>query len=187
MRYRGIVILAVLVALVLTLFTWIKPIQRDHETRQAASPASDNESRRHNSQATAPSAELPDPNDPRVTRLPDGRVLYNPSVEASRAITDSTSPEESLAVISQILNQYRDIFQENPVGENSEITAQLLGNNPKQIVFVAPDCRVLRSNELTDSTGTPLFFHALSSTHMEVVSAGPDLELWTDDDLSTGD
>ena len=34
-----------------------------------------------------------------------------------------------------------------------------------------------------DPWGTPYFFHQLSSTEMEIRSAGPDKRLWTDDDV----
>jgi len=36
---------------------------------------------------------------------------------------------------------------------------------------------------LVDRWGTPYFFHPVSGEDMEIVSAGPDAELWTDDDV----
>ena len=41
----------------------------------------------------------------------------------------------------------------------------------------------LRDGELVDRWGTPYFFHSVSAEKMEIVSAGPDKELWTDDDV----
>lgn len=188
MKSRGFIFLAVLCALVLMLLIGVKKDQGANEDSHAVAPVKGNEAVHDNSfQSPTPPEDLPDPDDPRVTRLPDGRIYFNPSLEISRAITDSTSQEDSLAVVSQILDQYRYVFQGNPVGENSEITAQLLGKNPRKIIFIAPECIALRGDELTDTAGVPLFFHAHSATRMDVVSAGPDLELWTDDDLSTGD
>ena len=67
--------------------------------------------------------------------------------------------------------------------ENFEITEQLLGKNPKKIVFIAPDTTALRGNELIDQWGTPYFFHAQSGQQMDIRSAGPDKEFWTDDDV----
>lgn len=187
MKSRRFIILALLFVLVLALFVGLKN-QSAGESLQAEAPVIDNEApNRESGQSSTASADLPDPNDPRVTRLPDGRIRYNPSVELSRTITDTTSQEESLAVISQVLEHYRFIFQENPIGENSEITSQLLGNNPRKIIFIAPESLALHDHELTDSAGAPLFFHAQSASHMNIVSAGPDLELWTEDDLSTED
>lgn len=188
MKQRGLILAAVLAMLVLAFFTWFKPVQITNEVppppKSKGGPATP---QNNNPPSSAQSADIPDPNDPRLTRLPDGRVFFNPSVEASRMISPSITPEESLDVISQILGFYRYAYQENPVGENSEITDRLLGNNPKKIVFIAPDCKALRGGKLVDPWGTPLFFHALSADHMDVVSAGFDREFWTDDDLTTGD
>ncbi|MGB6222392.1 hypothetical protein [Haloferula sp.] len=188
MRQGAIIVLVVLVALALIGFFWIKPVHVSDYTSTPVQPEGETATPQENSQQTSTqAADIPDPNDPRLTRLSDGRVFYNPSVEASRMIAAPMPPEESLGVISQILDHYRYAYQENPVGENSEITAQLLGNNPKKIIFIAPDCKALLGDELADSWGTPLFFHALSEKHMELVSAGPDREFWTDDDLSNGE
>jgi len=128
------------------------------------------------------STEKPDPADPRLQRLEDGRVLYLPSVETSRLLA-TASAEEALIHITTILRHYRYAYGENPVGgENFEITRQLLGKNPKRIVFIDPDSSALDDDELIDSWGSPYFFHALSGQNMEVHSAGPDRVLWTKDD-----
>ena len=37
--------------------------------------------------------------------------------------------------------------------------------------------------ELCDRWGRPFFFHQLSGTKMEIRSAGPARQLWTDDDV----
>jgi hypothetical protein len=85
------------------------------------------------------------------------------------------------------VRQYRDRFGGNPVGINPEITAALNGDNPRQINFIKPEAgmRLNESGELVDPWGTPLFFHQLSGTDMEIRSAGPDRKLWDLDDLVT--
>jgi len=187
-KYRGFILAAVLATLVLAIFSWFKPVRVANEGPPPPKPKGGSATLQNSSPpSSAQSADIPDPNDPRLTRLPDGRVFFNPSVEASRMISHSITPEESLDVISQILGHYRYAYQENPVGENSEITDRLLGNNPRKIVFIAPDCKALQGGKLVDPWATPLFFHALSADHMDVVSAGFDREFWTDDDLTTGD
>jgi len=126
----------------------------------------------------------PNTPDSRVTRLPTGRVLYNPSVRATRDHGKQSDPMSDLALLDAALSSYRLAYKENPVGvENFEFTEQLLGQNPKQIVFIAPDSPALRGNEIVDRWDTPYFFHALSATEMEIRSAGPDRKLWTEDDL----
>lgn len=85
------------------------------------------------------------------------------------------------------IHNYNSAFGENPVGENSEITAALMGKNPKQSNFI-PDGAGLRVNdkgELIDAWGTPFFFHQLSGQMMEIRSAGADRKMWTHDDLVT--
>jgi hypothetical protein len=187
-KHRGFILAAVLASLVLAFFTWFKPVKITNEVPPTPKPKGESAMLENSSPpSSTQSADIPDPNDPRLTRLPDGRVFFNPSVEASRMIISSITPEESLDLISQIMGHYRYAYQENPVGENSEITDRLLGNNPKKIVFIAPDCKALQGGNLVDPWGTPLFFHALSAEQMDVVSAGSDREFWTDDDLTTGD
>ena len=86
-----------------------------------------------------------------------------------------------------MIHNYHARFGENPVGDNSEITAALLGKNPKQVTFITEESG-LRTNdkgELLDGWGTPFFFHQVSSKEMEIRSAGEDRKLWTFDDLVT--
>ncbi len=85
----------------------------------------------------------------------------------------------------QAINQYAQVYGGNPVGTNPEITAAIMGNNPKHINFIAPDAglRVNNQGEMLDAWGTPLFFHQLSAHDMEIHSAGVDRQMWTLDDL----
>jgi hypothetical protein len=95
------------------------------------------------------------------------------------------TPQIVLENMRRAIHQYGAMFGGNPVGNNSEITSQLRGDNPKQINFLNPDAgmRVNASGELIDPWGTPYFFHQLSGTDMEIHSAGPDRIMWTADDL----
>jgi hypothetical protein len=96
-------------------------------------------------------------------------------------------PEIVLQNVHRAITQFGAMFGGNPVGTNPEITAQLAGNNPKQINFIKPEAgmRINNNGELVDAWGTPLFFHQLSGTDTEVRSAGPDRKMWTPDDLVT--
>ncbi|MGJ8672508.1 hypothetical protein [Rubritalea sp.] len=176
------VILTVLILLLTSLITVdrVKNVNKSSDAPQATSTMTD-------SRITQSSEATPSPKpDPRLSRLPNGKVQYTPALTTSRTFTDSPSPRHSLSVIKQLLKHYRFAYQENPVGvENFEITEQLLGMNPKKIVFIASDSSALRGNELVDQWGTPYFFHALSGQNMEIRSAGPDQTLWTEDDIYT--
>ena len=135
---------------------------------------------------TVQEVEKPDPNDPRLNRLPDGRVEFLQSVTSARQITHETKTGDRISIIKSLIADYRYAYKENPVGtENIEITKQLLGDNPMRIVFLNLDSPALVDNVLLDEWGEPLFFHALSGTQMEIRSAGIDKEMWTDDDLTS--
>jgi hypothetical protein len=111
--------------------------------------------------------------------------VNHPVVESAALLHDpSQPPEEDLAVIQLLIGEYHRAFGGNPVGENEEITAALTGRNPKGLVFLPADSPAIDSNgRMIDRWGHPLFFHALSARHMEILSAGPDGMLHTDDDL----
>jgi hypothetical protein len=89
-----------------------------------------------------------------------------------------------LRLVNEIFIAYRGATHtEDPVGENSEITAALMGRNRLHFAFVPPECPAVNSKgELCDRWGTPFFFHQLSGQKMEIRSAGPDHRLWTEDD-----
>jgi hypothetical protein len=72
----------------------------------------------------------------------------------------------------------------NPVGTNAEITAELTGHNGLHTAFISPkNPAINRAGELCDRWGTPFFFHQLSGTKMEILSAGPDRKRGTADDV----
>jgi hypothetical protein len=108
--------------------------------------------------------------------------------ERSRLADDLNSPagdvHDDLRIINEIFIAYRGaVHEENPVGENSEITAALKGRNKLGFAFIPPDNPAINAKgELCDRWGTPYFFHQLSGVKMEIRSAGPDRRLWTADD-----
>lgn len=128
--------------------------------------------------------DIPDPNDSRLLRHPNGTVSFLPSVEVSRTLSTSADPRNDLDLLDQVFSFYRFAFKENPVGvENFEFTQSLRGKNPKSVIFVADDSPALKGNELVDRWGTPYFFHPISRDQIEITSAGPDKTLWTNDDI----
>ncbi len=88
---------------------------------------------------------------------------------------------ESLALN---IRHFGQRFGGNPVGTNAEIVKALTGGNAKGATYLPPDQQRLNANgELIDRWGTPYFFHQNSATEMEVRSAGPDMTLFTSDDI----
>jgi len=115
-------------------------------------------------------------------------VEFTPSIKASQTVTSETDTLERIGVIETILGDYRFAFKENPIaGENEEVVAQLLGKNPKNVVYLAQNSSLLKAGKLIDTWGSPFFFHAQNSKKMEIISPGADQELWTTDDITSED
>ncbi len=94
--------------------------------------------------------------------------------------------QQDLRIIETVLDAWRSNFPHdgNPVGENVEITAALLGKNKLQLALIAPDNPAINSRgELCDRWGTPILFHQISGEQMELRSAGPDRKFGTADDV----
>jgi hypothetical protein len=91
---------------------------------------------------------------------------------------------DAIDSVELTLRDYAVALQGNPVGNNAEITAALLGDNAKQLKLEVPGGSTVNpAGELCDPWGTPWFFHQLSGTKMELRSAGPDRKLYTPDDF----
>ena len=68
---------------------------------------------------------------------------------------------------------------------NVEVTNGLLGNNAKKRAFLSSQHpRINPYGELVDKWETPYEFHFLGARKVEIFSAGPDQELYTDDDVA---
>lgn len=97
------------------------------------------------------------------------------------------TPQDDLALIQSLLGIYRKANNDmNPEGGlNYEITSAMLGDNKSRYAVLPVDLpAVSEGGELVDRWGTPYWFHPISNHLMDVRSAGPDHELWTDDDVS---
>ena len=104
--------------------------------------------------------------------------------------TPATGPDPAAAValdrVRLMFRDFRTVAGENPVGTNAEIMRTLMGDNARQATLGPPEGQSLNAEgELVDRWGTPLFFHQLSKTVMEIRSAGPDRTMGTDDDIVT--
>jgi hypothetical protein len=115
---------------------------------------------------------LPAPPIPPDLPPPKPRVV--PSPEALKDIED----------IQFMLRDYRTRLGDNPTGTNAEIMKEVMGGNRVQARLGPPEGQKLNDQgELLDRWGAPYFFHQLSKNEMEIRSAGPDLAMWTNDDI----
>lgn len=118
-------------------------------------------------------------------------IAQPPSPPERSTLADTLNAPSSdiradLRVVSGIIETFRSNFLQtgNPIGTNAEITAALTGRNRLRLALVPEDHPAInQSGELCDRWGTPYFFHAESATRMEIRSAGPDLKMWSDDDV----
>lgn len=129
----------------------------------------------------------PSGNPPAITSSTATAALPVPARSPHEPEFTNFPPEIVLDKVAHAIRDYASMFGGNPVGTNPEITAALNGNNPRQARFINSEAgmRINGKGELVDAWGTPYFFHQLSGTDMEIHSAGPDLIMWTADDLIT--
>ncbi len=120
---------------------------------------------------------------------PAPAVTPTPEDAGSPIANDLNAPAGTIRRDLQILDELFGAFHTNfprlgnPVGENHEITAALLGDNPAKFPFLSRSHRALNAKgELCDRWGTPFRFHQISGTTMEIRSAGPDRKFGTPDD-----
>ena len=141
---------------------------------------------------SVPSATTP-PKSPLERGGAQRRGVSEPPLEISHLADALNAPSgdirADLNILNEVLANFRSNFPRdgNPVGNNAEITATLIGSNKLHYAVVPPNHPAInRVGELCDRWGTPFFFHAESGTKMGVRSAGPDKKMWTDDDVPTG-
>lgn len=117
---------------------------------------------------------------------PRETVMLPVAENANSLNIPETTAKDDIATLDFLISNFRKLEGENPVGENDEITAALLGRNPKGLGYLRSDSAYIDSSgRLIDRWGTPYFFHAVSGNEMEIFSAGPDRRHHTDDDLTS--
>jgi len=96
-----------------------------------------------------------------------------------------STPIQDLQIVSDFIEIYAKATGGRPVGDNADITAAITGTQyPDQKGRVFPSQHnAIRNRQLVDRWGTPLWFHANSGFHLELRSAGPDKQLFTQDDI----
>lgn len=75
-----------------------------------------------------------------------------------------------------------------PTSGNQAIVRALCGENAYRIRFVNPNAPFFNeSGEILDRWGSPLYFHFEEASDPGIRSAGPDRQMWTEDDLVHGE
>ncbi len=126
---------------------------------------------------------------PAAAAASEGTVPYDPAAFpiAARLNAPGGAVAADLAVLQELFDTWRTNFprEGNPVGDNADITAALLGTNRLELALVPRRHPALNANgELQDRWGTAYRFHQLSGERMEITSAGPDRRFGTPDDTT---
>lgn len=93
------------------------------------------------------------------------------------------SSQQDLEIVQEFVDLYGRAFGQNPIGENSDITAALTGEGGQKGRVFPPGHRAIRDGQLVDRWGTAYWFHPNSAKQMEIRSAGPDKQMFTIDDV----
>ncbi len=132
-----------------------------------------------------PNSIIPASSDDIVQPVTPSFKELQPAITRQPAIPQpNTESFADLDKIQLMLRDYRTLMGQNPVGTNPEIMRAVMGENPRQARLGPPEGQgINKKGELVDRWGTPIFFHQLSATIMEIHSAGPDKIMGTADDI----
>ncbi len=99
----------------------------------------------------------------------------------------ATSGKSDLTLLANSITNFLIISKranERPLSANEEWSGALRGKRDGGEAWLSDSSPALDSQKrLIDRWKTPLSFHALGGKRWEIRSAGPDKQLWTDDDL----
>ena len=126
------------------------------------------------------------PGPPPALLPPRPATPENPALARERLLAADGSPEEDLLALADLIDAYvHSGFGENrrSLGFNEDLVAALTDPAALGDGALPLDHPGLRDGRLLDRWGTPWQIHPLAADTIEVRSAGPDLRLYTDDDL----
>lgn len=136
--------------------------------------------------AAAPQAELLAADSELERPQPDPR-RRNPELPPSpldQLNSPETAPENDVRLLALLFADYSSVFKRVPLGMHEEIVAAFRGDNPRAINYIPEGHPAVNAdNKIVDRWDTPFFFHIISRNAVEIISAGPDRELFTGDDI----
>lgn len=99
----------------------------------------------------------------------------------------ASPPLDDLKKIHRVATGYFSVVKDSakhPIGGNADLAAALRGENSNREVFLPADHPVFSADGLLlDRWGSPLVVHPQAWRELELRSAGPDRQPYTDDDL----
>jgi hypothetical protein len=107
--------------------------------------------------------------------------------------TAETAPREDLQWVQRVLNNALIVVKRADTrhySTNEDLADFLRGANPDRQVMVSSNSPIFGTDgRIVDRWGSPLIVHPIKNDRLELRSAGPDRQPWTDDDVvvdSTG-
>ena len=96
----------------------------------------------------------------------------------------NTTIHDDIRTLAMLFADYASVFRRVPLGTHREMVAALRGENPRNVRYI-PDGHpaVNAQGEIVDRWKRPFFFHVISRDAVEIISAGPDGEFFSDDDI----
>jgi hypothetical protein len=146
--------------------------------------------------STNPVAQLAPAPDIRVTEIPlsppsSAMSNQSPALLGETILRDYANtnlpPQNDLTLMSRLMENSQLLLKSaanRPLSANEDWADFLRGKNSAHERFLPDQHIALNSKgQLIDRWGSPLFFHAVGGGRFEIRSAGPDRQLWTDDDI----
>lgn len=176
----------VLLALAVAGTVWMVQVHQQRPSRQSipATPLAVNQTPITNKNGDTSSDDSAADMEPRADES-----LYAEAHPLALALgTPAIPPEKEPDTVLNMLQGYRDLFGAYPTAEdNPSLVAKITQPRGGIRLIPATHPRISAGGALLDAWGTPFFFHFLSHRAIEVRSAGPDRELFTEDDIVAAD
>ena len=129
----------------------------------------------------------PAPSDSEIARpesQPGRQSAHLPPSPLDKLRHPDTTPEDDIRLLALLFSDYSSVFKRVPLGMHTEIVAAFQGDNPRNIRYIPEGHPAVNSeNQTVDRWDRPFFFHVISKNAVEIISAGPDGELFTKDDI----
>ena len=165
--------LFVLAAILLKLFVWDDPKAPDSRIAPPGAKAEPLD------ELTVRDSEIARPES-----QPGQRIASLPPSPLDELGHPKKTAEDDVRLLALLFSDYTSVFKRVPLGMHTEIVAAFQGDNPRNIRYIPKGHPAVNTDgQIVDRWDRPFFFHVISKSAVEIISAGPDGELFTADDI----